>query len=96
MTIEMYSVLMDVAVTDLRAHLSEWLSRVRAGEDVLITERGLPVARLTRTDASDLISDLEARGVVGRPSSTRRPAARGRHRARVSVPASRHVIEERR
>ena len=37
---------MDVAVTDLRAHLSEWLDRVREGDEVVITDRGVPVARL--------------------------------------------------
>jgi len=37
---------MDVAVSDLRAHLSEWLERARDGEEVVVTERGIPVARL--------------------------------------------------
>jgi antitoxin (DNA-binding transcriptional repressor) of toxin-antitoxin stability system len=87
---------MDVAVTELRAHLSEWLSRVQGGDEVVITERGLPVARMMRTDASTLIADLEDRGVVGRPASSRRPVARGRLRAQVAVPASSHVINERR
>jgi prevent-host-death family protein len=33
-------------VSDLRAHLSEWLERAREGEEVVVTERGVPVARL--------------------------------------------------
>jgi len=37
---------MDVAITDLRAHLSDWLERAREGTEVIITDRGLPVARL--------------------------------------------------
>jgi antitoxin (DNA-binding transcriptional repressor) of toxin-antitoxin stability system len=36
---------MDVPVTELRAHLSDWLDRVRAGEEVIVTDRGIPVAR---------------------------------------------------
>jgi prevent-host-death family protein len=34
------------AIADLKARLSEYLKRIKAGEEVLITERGLPVARL--------------------------------------------------
>src|SRR5271156_4158733 len=37
---------MDIAVSELRAHLSEYLDRVRAGDEVVITDRGIPVARL--------------------------------------------------
>jgi prevent-host-death family protein len=35
-----------VAVADLKARLSEYLKHIKAGEEVVITERGLPVARL--------------------------------------------------
>jgi len=33
-------------VTELKASLSETLSRVKAGEEVLITEHGRPIARI--------------------------------------------------
>jgi antitoxin (DNA-binding transcriptional repressor) of toxin-antitoxin stability system len=33
---------MDVAIADLRAHLSDWLVGRRAGTDVVITDRGVP------------------------------------------------------
>jgi len=33
-------------VAELKAHLSRYLERVKAGQEVTITERGLPVARL--------------------------------------------------
>jgi prevent-host-death family protein len=33
-------------IAELKAKLSEYLSRVRAGEEVLVTDRGRPVARL--------------------------------------------------
>lgn len=38
-------------VADLKARLSEYLSRVKAGEEVLVTDRGKPVARLVPVDA---------------------------------------------
>jgi prevent-host-death family protein len=34
------------AVSELKAHLSEYLNGVKAGGEVLITDRGRPVARL--------------------------------------------------
>ena len=34
------------AVSELKARLSEYLSQVKAGMEVLITDRGKPVARL--------------------------------------------------
>ena len=33
-------------VSELKAHLSEYLNQVKAGMEVLITDRGKPVARL--------------------------------------------------
>ena len=34
-------------VSKLKASLSEYLRRVKAGEEVLVTERGKPIAKLT-------------------------------------------------
>jgi prevent-host-death family protein len=36
-----------VSVRDLKAHLSHWLARVRAGEVVEVTSHRQPIARLT-------------------------------------------------
>ena len=35
------------SVANLKARLSEFLAAARAGEDVIITDRGQPIARLT-------------------------------------------------
>jgi prevent-host-death family protein len=35
-----------VAIADLKARLSEYVAAAKSGEEVLITERGRPVARL--------------------------------------------------
>jgi prevent-host-death family protein len=35
-----------VSVAELKAHLSRYLRMVRAGQDVIVTDRGVPVARL--------------------------------------------------
>jgi prevent-host-death family protein len=39
-----------VGIRELRNNLREYLQRVRAGEDVIVTDRGRPVARLTSLD----------------------------------------------
>ena len=38
---------MEVAVRDLKNRLSQYLRRVQEGEEVIVTNRGQPVARLT-------------------------------------------------
>jgi prevent-host-death family protein len=87
---------MDVAVSDLRAHLSEWLDRVRRGEEVVVTERGVPVARLLGITASATLERLAAEGVIGRPESTPRTTATGRSRPRPRHSVSSRVSEQRR
>lgn len=37
---------MDVGIRELKANLSQYLARVRAGERVVVTDRGVPVARI--------------------------------------------------
>ncbi len=57
------------AVADLKASLSRYLARVKAGEEVLVTERGKPIAKivpLTRedTDLPSHLLELERAGVL--------------------------------
>lgn len=56
------------AVSDLKAHLSAWLGRVRGGEEVVVTDRGHPVARLLPIPADDVrdvhVADLERQGLA--------------------------------
>lgn len=70
-----------------RAHLSDWVGRARAGEEIVVTDRGAPVARLIGMDSTTVIEQLTRQGVIGRPTRSQRPRAadRGRVRARGSV-----------
>lgn len=55
------------AVAELKAHLSRFLRRVKAGEEIVITERDVPVARivpLRTAAASEQLRELEGRGLV--------------------------------
>jgi prevent-host-death family protein len=92
----MYNFPMDVAVTEFRAHLSEWLERARSGDEVLITERGVPVARLLGLASTRVIERLMADGVVGPAPASRRPTASGRDRPRSRRPVSDFFRETRR
>jgi prevent-host-death family protein len=87
---------MDVAVTALRAHLGDWLDRARAGEEIVVTDRGVPVARLVGLDATTLIEQLTRDGLISRPSRSPRPRATGRRRVRASGSVSELVSAQRR
>lgn len=52
-------------VAQLKARLSEYLARVRAGDEVLVTDRGRPVAKLVpATSADDRLIELERQGLA--------------------------------
>lgn len=48
------------AISELKARLSEFLSQVKAGNEVLITDRGKPVARLVPIRVSDMKARKES------------------------------------
>jgi prevent-host-death family protein len=86
---------MDVAVSELRAHLSEWLERARNGQEVVVTERGVPVARILGLTTASALERLTEQGVISRPLRQERPMATGRHRPSARRPVSDIVSEQR-
>jgi prevent-host-death family protein len=64
----------EVGIRELRANLSRWLEQVREGREVVVTDRGKPVAKLVPFDADvdDPFADLIARGLVRMPTSPKR------------------------
>ena len=87
---------MDVAIADLRAHLSDWLERARQGTEVIITDRGLPVARLLGLTATATLERLAADGIIGRAAAPARPPASGQRRPRPRRPVADLVSDQRR
>jgi prevent-host-death family protein len=87
---------MEVAVSQLRAELASWIARVRDGEEVIVTDRGTPVARLLAVDSAPLLQRLVEEGVVGSPDRADRPVARGAERVRARGPVADLVGEQRR
>ena len=62
------------SVVQLKARLSEYLRRVKAGNDLVITERGLPIARIVPLDTAERRASREERLVR---AGVLRPGRRG-------------------
>lgn len=59
-----------VGVRDLSNNLSRHLQRVKAGGEIVVTERGRPIARVIPIDAStDRLAELIAAGRVTPPTN---------------------------
>ena len=58
-----------IGVRELRQHASRWLSRVKAGERIVVTERGRPIAELvpiTEPPPGGVLAQLIADGLATR------------------------------
>ncbi len=84
----MYALGMDVAISALRADLSNYVAAARAGEEVVITDRGTPVARLAALSTEPLLARLISSGVLTKPKMESRPSARSARRAKSVGPES--------
>ena len=75
-----------VGIRELKNDLSRYIDRVRAGEEVIVTDRGRPVARLSAVDqADDRLAELVAAGIVRAPVSRTRRQPPRRIKAKGSV-----------
>jgi len=86
----------EVGIRELKNGLSGYIDRVRNGEEVIVTDRGRPVARLSSLDAAhDHLAELIAAGIVRAPkNSTRRHVPK--HRIKSKGTVSDLVAEQRR
>ena len=66
------------------------------GDEVVITERGLPVARLVPIESSSTIARLTESGVIAAPNVNERPLASAVRRPRVDRSLSDVVSDQRR
>jgi prevent-host-death family protein len=61
-----------VGSRELKVRLGTYLRRVRSGQRLVVTDRGQPVAELrpigAGTDADAVLAELDARGMVTRPT----------------------------
>jgi prevent-host-death family protein len=85
----------EVGIRELRAGLSRWIEQVRAGEELIVTDRGTPVARIVPIDRTSAYERLVAAGLLVPP----RVGRRDRHRpvpVRTDGPVSDLVADQRR
>lgn len=54
----------EVGIRELRDHLSRYLERVQAGEEVVVTDRGRAIARVLPVNGERTIDRLIRAGVV--------------------------------
>ena len=90
-----------VGVKELKNRLTQYLRRTKQGEEVIITERGTPIALIQPIKNADTAVSLEARlarlsaqGVVALP--TRKPLRRVRLVKVSGKSISKTIVEDRR
>lgn len=86
---------MEVGVRQLRDELRRWLDEVRRGEEIIITDRGKPIARIIGASTPAPLQRLIAAGIVTPPERPRKPSGTYR-RVRSRSPVSELVAEQRR
>ena len=84
----------EVGIRVLRDNLSRYISRVREGEEVIVTDHGKPVARIAPLDQPGLLERFIAEGVVTPPLDRERTAP-GR-RVKPVAPVSPLIVQDRR
>lgn len=86
----------DVAISELRANLKSFVERASAGERIVVTDRGVPVARLGPAEEENLLDRLEREGVLTRARTKKRPIAKKAQGVKASGPVAELVSEMRR
>lgn len=84
----------EVGISVLRDNLSRYISRVREGEEVVVTDHGKAVARIVPIDRSGLLERLVGERVVTPPVDRKRAVPR--RRITPTAPVSPLIIEDRR
>ena len=90
-----------VGVKELKNRLTYYLRRTKQGEEVVITERGKPIALIQPMQSAKRVASLEARlariaaqGLITLP--TRQPLPRVRLAKATGTPTSQLILEDRR
>ena len=84
----------EVGIRVLRDQLNWYISRVREGEEVVVTDHGKAVARIVPLDGPGLLEQLVAEGVVTPPLDRERTPLR--RQITPTAPVSPLIIEDRR
>jgi prevent-host-death family protein len=63
---------MVVGVAELRQRLAHYLELAAAGEEIVVTDRGRPIARLVAATTASKLDELVAAGLAQRPTRPKR------------------------
>lgn len=92
-----------VGVRELKDHLTHYLSMIKRGENVVVTDRGNPIAILHSLDKTEVtatpeekLASLAKRGLIRLPSGGKKIDLTTRAVIVKGKPLSEVVIEERR
>jgi prevent-host-death family protein len=83
-----------VVISDLRANLRAYIERAAAGERIVVTDRGVPVARLVAASQEELLDLLAREGAVTRAARPKSRASKSR-RVKATGPVAELVSEMR-
>lgn len=84
----------EVGIAEFRQGLKEWIARAQEGDEVVVTDRGRPVARLTGIATPSALEQLVSEGRISQARG-RRPRAAGMRRVRSEGAVSGYVTEAR-
>jgi len=86
-----------IGLRELKSHLSAYVRRVKAGDTVVITDRGTPVGRLVPMEGSrdEALRRLEEAGVLSWSGTELRPLAESPPRVRGDRTISDLLLEDR-
>lgn len=87
-------VMSEVGIAELRQSLKDWIARAQEGDEIIVTDRGKPVARLTGIAAASTLDRLVAEGRITQPRGAR-PRATETPRIRSAGGVSSYVSEAR-
>jgi prevent-host-death family protein len=85
---------METTISALRAHIKEAIATAKDGEDVVITERGVPVARISAAGVAPFLERLTSQGAISAPGVTR-PRLTKAYRVSAKQPVSELVGQQR-
>ena len=75
----------EVGIGELREHLSRFIDEVRAGHELIVTDRGRPVARIVASTGESWLDELVAAGIVSLPERELDPSSFGRVRSKGDI-----------
>ena len=74
-----------MGIRELRDNLSRFLDEVQAGQELVVTDRGKPIARVVATSGEAWIDELVAAGIVTLPERELDLSSFGRVRSKGDV-----------